>query len=252
MGEGTAHGVAVGARRSRARAYLAIARVSNLPTVWTNVLAGAVLSGVALHPTLLASIAAAVSLLYSAGMAFNDVMDFEHDVRAQPYRPLPSGELTRGEARWFGALLMAGGAASLVTSALMFAPRAPLLIVVLTVALCGAILFYDAWHKANPAGPLVIGLCRGLVYGCAAAAVAGTVSTSVLAGAAVMASYVIALTLVAKYAGSAAGWSISWLIAGICLVDAAMIAAAGAPGLALVAALGFPLTLAAQKLVRGT
>ena len=40
---------------------------------------------------------------------------------------------------------------------------------------CG-IMAYDVFHKANPVAPVVMGLCRALVYCGAAAAAVGAVS----------------------------------------------------------------------------
>ena len=45
MGESATRSLTV--RRSRPYAYLLLARFSNLPTVWTNVLAGTIASGAA-------------------------------------------------------------------------------------------------------------------------------------------------------------------------------------------------------------
>jgi hypothetical protein len=42
------------------------------------------------------------------------------------------------------------------------------------------------------------------------------------------------------------------MLAGICIVDAAIILWMGQPRLAIVAAIGFPLTLAFQRIVPGT
>jgi hypothetical protein len=50
----------------------------------------------------------------------------------------------------------------------------------------------------------------------------------------------------------AVGDVVARLIAGISLVDALVIAQAGDPAMALVAALGLPLTLFLQRYVRGT
>jgi hypothetical protein len=60
------------------------------------------------------------------------------------------------------------------------------------------IVYYDALHKRDPLSPLVMGLCRVLVYATAAAVVAGTISAAVLGGALVLLSYLIGLTYVAK------------------------------------------------------
>src|ERR1700730_13007426 len=96
------------ARRSRPYAYLLLARCSNLPTVWTNVLAGTIASGAAFVKADVARIAVAVSLLYTAGMFLNDAFDREFDARARPSRPIPAGDVSArgaGVTRW---VLLAG------------------------------------------------------------------------------------------------------------------------------------------------
>lgn len=241
-----------GQPRSRLRAYLALARVSNLPTVWTNVLAGMALTGAVVSPRAFAGAALSVSLLYCAGMAFNDLMDREYDRTARPDRPLPSGELPVRDATRFAVTLMIAGGIGLIASAAPAGAATIARVAASALALCVAILYYDARHKGNALAPLVMGVCRGLVY-CAAALVAvGALPAAVIAGALIGTLYVTGLTLVAKFGGGSYGWTIAWLIAGICLVDAALIAWAGLPALAALAALGFPLTLSAQRLVSGT
>ena len=79
------------------RAWLEVLRISNLPTVWTNVLVGAVLSiAVARpsNPSLVAVLIAIIagSCLYLAGMVFNDVADVDEDRAQRPERPIPRGE----------------------------------------------------------------------------------------------------------------------------------------------------------------
>jgi 4-hydroxybenzoate polyprenyltransferase len=239
MGAAPAHRVA----RSRPRAYLALARVSNLPTIWTNVLAGSVLATTSPDVRTIVPIAVAISLLYSGGMFLNDAFDARFDAANQPYRPIPAGEATLGETFFVGFVLLAGGVILLFAAA----PDAALW----ALALAGCIVLYDWRHKGNPVAPLIMGVCRGLVY-CTAGAAAGAVTGSVFIGAAIITAYVVALTLVAKYGGQRWGWSMTWLIAGICLVDAIAIASTGFFGLAGLAALGFPTTLIAQRLVRGT
>ena len=68
--------------------YLLLGRVSNLPTVWTNTLAGATLAGAAVTPGRLVLLAAAFSLLYTGGMYLNDAFDREVDARERPERPI--------------------------------------------------------------------------------------------------------------------------------------------------------------------
>jgi hypothetical protein len=108
-------------------------------------------------------------------------------------------------------------------------------------------------HKGNPVAPLVMGACRGLVYAVSAAVVVGAVPRAVVVGALAMTLYVAGLTVVAKRVGSHARWLVPALIAGISLVDALFVltVAPAAPSLAVLAALGFPLTLFLQRYVPG-
>src|SRR5262249_16749136 len=53
------------------------------------------------------------SCFYLAGMVLNDVADFEIDRRERPFRPIPSGRISRRSAFGLGlALLVAGLAAA--------------------------------------------------------------------------------------------------------------------------------------------
>lgn len=64
-------------------AYLRLARISNLPTVWTNVLAASVLSG-GTTPIRLFLVMLAASLLYTGGMFLNDAFDQNIDRAERP------------------------------------------------------------------------------------------------------------------------------------------------------------------------
>jgi 4-hydroxybenzoate polyprenyltransferase len=230
------------ARRSRPRAYLLLSRVSNLPTVWTNVLAAYVLSRAALDSMPIAMLA--MTIFYTAGMFLNDASDADIDAVQRPERPIPSGDVSRTEVLVGGLLMLAGG--ELILAALPH--RSPALL--WGLGLAAAVVAYDYKHKGQTFAPVVMGLCRALVYCAAAAGAIGTVPMPVTIAALVMWAYIIALTWIAKTPGL--GYLVPWLLAGICLVDAVMIVAAGAPQLALVAASGFVLTLAFQRVVPGT
>ncbi len=236
-------------RRSRPRAYLLLARVSNLPTVWTNMLAGSLLAGVALNARTVLIASAAMSLVYCAGMWMNDACDAGADARARADRPIPRGDVTRAEV-WTGAAVLAGlGLAMLWFSGARAGARP------WSVVLLGAIAYYNIRHKADPLGPLAMGLCRGLLYIVAASAAAAVVPAPAWFGAAAIVLYVLGLTLVGKTLGPRAGDVMPWLIAGISLVDALIILTM-VPGLPLVwvmvAVAGFIATLAAQRVVPGT
>lgn len=229
-------------RRSRARAYLLLARVSNLPTVWTNVLAAVVVAG-GPRESLMAAMAA-VSLFYMGGMVLNDAFDAGVDAAMRADRPIPAGDVTRTEAFVLGVALIALG------EILLLAVTHPRPALAWGLGLATAIVFYDFKHKGQAFGPVVMGLCRALVYCVAAAGAMGTVSSPVFIAAALMWAYIIALTWVAKHAGL--GYAVPWMLAGICLVDAAALAVSGEPSLAALAATGFMLTLALQRVVPGT
>jgi 4-hydroxybenzoate polyprenyltransferase len=235
----------VSPRRTRWRSYLLLARVSNLPTVWSNVLAGSVVAaaGAPVDASGILQVAAAISLFYTGGMVLNDAFDEPFDRQARPERPIPRGDITRSEA-------FAAGGLCLVLGALLLPAGLPRW---LGVGLGAAILVYDVSHKQNPVAPIVMGACRAFVYAIAGAAIASSVPAPVLAAAVAMWVYVVALTVVARLAGPKARWLVPLLIAGISVLDAVVIAVAASRSwpLALVAALGFPLTLVLQRWVPG-
>ncbi len=284
--------------------YLKLGRVSNLPTVWTNVLAGVVLAGGRPEPRLLVLLWSALSCFDVGGMFLNDAFDQGLDARERPERPIPSGQIGAAEVYGAGYLLLAAGILLLAAEAFLFGGRRSWAPAGAGAVLAGSIVLYDAWHKGNPLGPLLMGLCRMLVYAIAALSVAPGLKAPVIGAAVVLLAYLIGLTAVAKqenlkelrnlwplpflfapflYAaplavGSPAGAALyagflAWVssaiflligrrkeigravvrfIAGISLLDALLIAGAGRPAIALVAALGFATTLAAQRYVKGT
>jgi 4-hydroxybenzoate polyprenyltransferase len=228
--------------RSRPRAYLLLSRVSNLPTVWTNVLAAFVLAEASL--TSLPAAVVSASLFYIGGMFLNDAFDAEFDAQARSDRPIPNGDVSRQEVFAIGTGLLLGG--ELLLALLPHPVKAMLW----GIGLAVAIVFYDYCHKGKSYGPVIMGACRALVYCTAAAGAIGIITIPVAIGAAVMWAYIIALTVVAKTTGK--GHLVPWLLAGVCVVDAIMIAFGGSPQLAGVAATGFVLTLAFQRVVPGT
>ena len=169
---------------------LRLGRVSNLPTVWTNVLAGIVLAGGDPADARGALAGVSLSLLYVAGMYLNDAFDREFDRRERPERPIPSGEVSATTVFGAGFAMMVA-ALALLTLAGWRAPAAG-------VALAATIVFYDWRHKGNPLSPLVMGLCRVLVYVTAALAVTPGIPGKLWVAAAVALVYLIGLTYVAK------------------------------------------------------
>lgn len=169
---------------------LRLGRVSNLPTVWTNVVAAtAIAGGDPLGPGSALALVA-MTLFYVGGMYLNDAFDRGIDARERPGRPIPAGEIAASSVFGIGFGLLGGG---LVLMAL----RSPAALA-WGLALCAAIVLYDLYHKGNPFSPLVMSLCRLLVYAGAAAAAVGSVPAAVWIAAVAMAAHVVGLTYAAK------------------------------------------------------
>jgi 4-hydroxybenzoate polyprenyltransferase len=238
------------------RDWLVLTRPSNLPTVWSNILAGAVIgagASAALDTSRLLLLAVAGSIFYSAGMILNDAFDREIDRQTRPDRPIPAGRISAPTAFLVGFLGL--GLAIAMAAASSMSSRTSTLFA--GILLAGAIVAYDIRHKKNPVAPFIMGICRALLY--ALAAVCFNPNTTEALGrialpAAVLLGWVVGLTFVARAEGRGAKTPpIALLIAGISLVDALSLGVAGAPFLLVAgAATCAPLTLLLQKWVRGT
>ena len=183
-------------RRPRWRVYLDLGRVSNLPTVWTNCLAGAALSGAVMETPALLALAAALSCFYAGGMFLNDAFDHRHDEKFRPSRPIPSGQAGLFEVYALGFGFLALGQSGLyAASVLQSGPRWESL--GLGVILGVLIVYYNYRHKTDPHSPVVMAVCRGLIYLIAASMAAGSPSGRVWIGALVLACYVAGLTCLA-------------------------------------------------------
>src|SRR5689334_993314 len=83
------------------RALLILGRVSNLPTVWSNCLAGWFLGGGgSLRRFGLLCIGA--TCLYLGGMFLNDAFDVQFDRQHRSDRPIPSGAISLGKVWGWG------------------------------------------------------------------------------------------------------------------------------------------------------
>lgn len=231
---------------------LRLGRVSNLPTVWTNVVAAAALAGAPLARPAVVAAALACSILYVGGMFLNDAFDREIDARERPERPIPAGLVSAREVFVGGFGLLTAGVAMLAVTG-RSANGSVLPGGTAGAALAAAIVWYDVRHKDNPLAPLLMGTCRALVYVAAAAALTGAVGAGVVAWAGVLLAYLIALTAVARHPrlGLQSGL-VARLIAGIAIVDGIAVAGTGHPVAAGWCIAAFVLTLAWQRRVSGT
>jgi 4-hydroxybenzoate polyprenyltransferase len=187
--------------RINLRAALRLGRVSNLPTIWTDVVAGIVLSGAAIATASTLLLMLSLSLFYVAGMFLNDAFDREFDRRDRSHRPIPAGEAPAKAVFTYGFALLAAGFVILAVTACVTTGSTGWRAVAAGALLGGVIILYDAWHKANPVGPILMGLCRFLVYIVAGLAVAGTIPSRLLLAAIVCLCYLIGLTYIAKQEG---------------------------------------------------
>lgn len=272
--------------------WLRLGRISNLPTVWSNVLAGTLLAGA--QPgvdTCLVLLSA--SLLYEGGMWLNDAFDSAIDARERPQRPIPSGEISVRCVFAVGFGLLGAGVALLSASGWQAIASALLLAL--------AIIAYNLHHKGVAWSPWLMGFCRALVYITAGLAASVEPDPRLILAAVALLAYVAGLSYTAKqenldqfragwplallvaplvYGVAHIGWPVmpylavfsGWIIhcllllyrqhdirravegfiAGIALVDGLFIAGSGAPLLAPAAVAAFVLCLLWQRRVTGT
>ena len=172
------------------RTALRLGRVSNLPTVWSNTLAGAVLAGASGFGPQFAVMLLAFSLFYTGGMFLNDAFDAQFDAAQRPERPIPSGEVSGRDVFGAGYGMLAGGIALLAWIGV-----APALA---GLTLAAAITYYDWNHKGNVLSPVVMGICRVLVVVGAGLGTTLAPPDALWIGAALMLCYLIGLTYIAK------------------------------------------------------
>lgn len=225
---------------------LKLGRVSNLPTVWTNVLAGLALGGGAVSPSMIAALVVGASLLYVAGMYLNDAFDRQWDAQHRPERPIPAGEVRAEVVFAAGFAMLAVGVFVLAgADGRLFRPA---------VALALLIVVYDINHKDNPAAPALMALCRVGLYMLGALAANPTPGPRLYIGSALLFAYLITLTVLARRETSDPRLPqlVGLLIAGICLLDAAILAALGRWTWAGAAVTAFLLTRRLQRRIAGT
>jgi UbiA prenyltransferase family len=177
---------------------LRLGRISNLPTVWTNVLVGALLAGGALADGRLPLLMVALSLFYVGGMFLNDAFDRDFDARHRPERPIPAGDVTARQVFAWGYGLLALGLAG-VALASRGADGLPAWRALASgAALAATIVLYNAHHKCNVLSPLIMGLCRVFVVTTAAYALTTVLPAAVVMAALALLCHLIGLTYIAK------------------------------------------------------
>lgn len=174
---------------SKLRALLVLGRVSNLPTVWSNCLAGWLLGGGG-EWNRFAVLCGGATLLYVGGMYLNDAFDAEFDAEYRRERPIPSGAISRGSVWRLGITMLVAGTALMFLFGFFTA--------IFGLLLAASILLYDWLHKMIIFSPLLMALCRLLLYLTAAsAAVTGVTGLAMWSGLA-LAAYIVGLSYLAR------------------------------------------------------
>ena len=185
-------------RPPRWRTYLTLGRVSNLPTVWTNCVAASLIATGRLEPVGIVVAVLALSMFYVGGMFLNDAFDRTYDATHRPERPIPTGDITAREVFVAGFGLIALAELSLVIPSLWSDQVLDTEALAWGLALTLLIIYYNYSHKSDPLSPVVMALCRVMVYFTAAALAGTAMAGPVMAGAGMLAAYLIGLTYVAK------------------------------------------------------
>lgn len=168
------------------RTLLVLGRISNLPTVWSNCLAGWILGGGTEWYKFFVTLCGASSL-YVGGMYLNDYCDATFDAEFRRERPIPSGKICRATVGWISLAWLIVGSSLLATTS----PIAGGLLV-------GTIVAYDYAHKNNPTGPFIMASCRFLLVLAAGSTIRFPPVASVTLAGAGLGSYILGLTYIAQ------------------------------------------------------
>ena len=183
-----------------------LARVSNIPTVWTNALAAWVINSTA-SPTLkiipeisdlhffnwptLAFLLLGSSLIYAGGCTLNDAFDQKFDHEHNPQRPIPSNSISPRTVWILGICELIIGVAILTQGAKSN--------IVWVLALVGFVVFYDYIHKKWVGGIVIMGLCRFFLWMTAASTGENfNISPQTYLWGVVLGGYVIGISLFAR------------------------------------------------------
>lgn len=177
---------------------LRLGRISNLPTVWTNCLAGAVLAGGTIWDIRIIVIIFATSLFYIAGMFLNDALDWRHDILNKSNRPIPQKQVTAKLVLYSGFKLLGAGLLVLLLLAPFISIMELFTTLMISLLLCFFIIIYDLFHKSNPLSPILMGICRMLIYYIAGYALTGRITIELVLGSWVLFFWVIGITYFAK------------------------------------------------------
>jgi hypothetical protein len=171
------------------RTWLVLGRISNLPTVWSNCLAGWWLGG-GHHLHNLPLLLTGATLLYVGGMFLNDAFDAGFDAQYRRERPIPSGAISRALVWQAGFGLLAFG----IFCLFLLNHTCGFLAIALTIC----ILAYDAVHKMITLSPLLMASCRFFLYPLAASTGWDGITGWSVWGGLALAAYIVGLSYIAR------------------------------------------------------
>ena len=185
------------------KALYTVGRVSNLPTVWTNVLAAAILAGSTFDkPWVWAGTLLALSLMYLGGMFLNDAFDADWDQKNNNTRPIVTGDISLSTVWRVGIALMV---LAVVLMALLYTVAnqnqqglSAYYGLLGGCALALTIVAYNLWHKQFAHSAFIMGACRLGVYLIAALLLAQINLIVVLAALSLL-FYIAGLTYLARH-----------------------------------------------------
>lgn len=166
--------------------FLVLGRLANLPTLWSNCLAGWWLGGAGSLAGL-GALCSGVSFLYLGGMFLNDACDANYDAEFQRSRPVPSGAIEL-RTLWLLSLVWLGLGLFILAC---FGTTTALLALWLT----GIIIIYNALNKVLKYTRLFLALGRFLLYLIAASTALNGITGLTLWSALALAPYVAAIQL---------------------------------------------------------
>lgn len=177
-------------RREFWRALLVLGRVSNLPTVWSNCLAGWWLGGGGVSLWTVFDLCAGATFLYIGGMYLNDAVDAGFDRMHRSERPIPSGKVSAGTVWWLALVLLGAGALMLIPLGRTTAALAVLLLFTIVV--------YDLVHKWVAFSPVLMAGCRFWLFLMAASIGVDGITGQAMWSAVVLSLYVVGLSYIAR------------------------------------------------------
>ncbi len=195
---------------SKLHAWLIMVRISNAPTVISNILAGTAIAITMQSkywtwtPAYDLFFGVCILAIYFAGMILNDAFDSNHDKKYRPDRPIPSGVIPKSAA-WVVGLAILGAVSFFGIG--HFAAKDLILLVV-------AVLLYTFFHRWLIPAIVFMALCRGLVYLIVANPILGADHAQLITFCIAIAFYTAVLTFIGRFENkknASYAW-ITWLL----------------------------------------